>query len=99
MNATRVGIISMATNGRMTRSVPRGASCVCDSSSSAASISEKDAKKETCQGTPLSPRGPEERAATDLLVLGDQYQALGSCRGANQPVGGIPRVVVGKLRR
>src|ERR1700730_15415324 len=41
MNATRVGIISMPTNGRPTRSVPRGASCVCDSSSSAASISEK----------------------------------------------------------
>src|SRR6478736_3265095 len=41
MNATSVGIISMPANGRPTRSVPRGASCVCDSSSSAASISEK----------------------------------------------------------
>src|ERR1700722_10164312 len=41
MNAASVGIISMPTNGRPTRSVPRGASSVCDSSSSAASISEK----------------------------------------------------------
>src|ERR1700733_3136789 len=41
MNAASVGIISMPTNGRPTRSVPRGASSVCDSSISAASISEK----------------------------------------------------------
>jgi hypothetical protein len=30
MKATRVGIISMPTNGRLTRNVPRGASCVCE---------------------------------------------------------------------
>src|SRR5258708_141402 len=41
MNATTVGIINIPTNGRLTRSVPRGALCICDSSSSAASISEK----------------------------------------------------------
>jgi len=28
MNATRVGIIKMPINGRLTRNVPRGASCV-----------------------------------------------------------------------
>jgi hypothetical protein len=28
MNATRVGIVSLPTNGRLTRSVPRGASCL-----------------------------------------------------------------------
>ena len=41
MKATRVGIISVPAKGRLRRSVPRGPSCICDSSSSAASISAK----------------------------------------------------------
>ncbi len=41
MKALSVGIISMPASGMLMRSLPRGTSLVCASSSSAASISQK----------------------------------------------------------
>src|SRR5438445_3217262 len=92
MNAASVGIISMPTNGRPTRSVPRGASCVCDSSSSAASISEKMRRQRSRNRAPSAVsvmlrvlrwkrRTPSRSSirATDLPIADDDTP---SCRPA-----------------
>ena len=71
-------------------------------------VSEEWCQEEWCQGGMVSgtlfllsflPEGFQEWTTTDPLVAGDQNQTLGPCRGANDPISGIPRVVVRKLCR
>jgi hypothetical protein len=71
MKPTRVGI-SVQAKGRLTRSVPRGASCVCDSSSSAALISEKMRRQRSRNRPPsavrVTPRAAVKKAHAEPFL-------------------------------
>jgi hypothetical protein len=76
INAASAGIISAPANGSAARSVPRGVSCVCDNSSSAASISAKMRRQRSRNRAPSAVECDAARAAIEKAHADTTYPVL-----------------------